>query len=105
MRGSMKFSCPVPDAHCKGAKVQVEPLRRETGVHGSIQEIHKCIQNYLVNVKGYTQISRREYVNPENGYVFVICKKPGVALRSGKEGTRYIHRYWRDNRRAWIEAW
>lgn len=100
----MVFLCPVPNAHCKGNKTQVEPLRRETGVHGSMQEMHKCIQNYLTKILKYKQISRREYIT-DAGPVLVISKKPGIPLRRGKEGSRYIHRTWFDNRRAWIVKW
>lgn len=97
----MMFECPVPDRECIGTKVQIEPGGGQNWrkAHGSGKEVIACIRKYFAK-NGYepmpdawkNSIKRREMINKETGYVLIISKKPGVPLRRGKEGTRYIRR-------------
>ena len=54
-------------------------------VHGSHEEAMRCYKRYLI-MKGYTQISPREFLLPDKSSVLVLSKVShfGGIMRKGK---------------------
>lgn len=82
----VKFICSCPPKHCNGSSA--EPGEYKT--HPTQDEVKKCLGRYLVSVEGYTKLSKREFISPNNGPVLILSKK---AIRSkGGKGDRYMCR-------------
>lgn len=96
----MKYECSVPKGDCSGGEKQVEPRARLARVHDSPEEVKACIRAYLLQ-QGYTAGRNREFTPPDGGPVLVISKRPGMALRRGKEGTRWMAQKLNSPIKAW----
>lgn len=64
------FTCATPKGDCSG-RTMVESIFK---VHSSHEEVIKCKVNYLLK-NGYKRLSKREYINPENGRILVLSRK------------------------------
>ena len=80
------YSCPSPSGQCHGAQIN-SGLGSETHkkYHQDSLQTLNCFGKYLIS-QGYTRRSRREYKDPKTGEILVLCKKPGLPVRSGKGG-------------------
>lgn len=91
MNSNFVVLCGVPELECTGGKLVTDQMLGTHKAHQSRAEAFRCHKRYLLK-QGFTQLSPREFVNPENKRVRILNKqsKFGALLRPGKEGSRYM---------------
>lgn len=91
-RRNVIFVCCTPFEFCKGKQAKAKEKFR---THGSNEQVLACKRNYLL-AQGFTQLSKREFINPVSGCIQVISKKaqrakPGkVDYMIGSHGHKII---------------
>lgn len=83
----MRFHmCGTPSHECSGAK-RIVPWPGDVRAHEDPAAAFKCHKSYLIRL-GFTEVGRRELVNPETGAIRVLTKPSrfGAPLRQGKRG-------------------
>ena len=82
-RAALAFCCAVPTEYCKG-KINAKDRTR---CHATVQAVRSCARNWLINIRGATQISPREFALPNEGPILVLSKKP-LKCKAGKASTQ-----------------
>ena len=92
-----KYTCCVPKKYCSGGDLE---KKGKFKFHATPEEVLKCKQRYL-RLMGFEQISSREFVNPDNGYIRVLTK----ATKAQRAKSGKAERYMKNRGQYKVAAW
>jgi hypothetical protein len=92
MSRQIRILCGVPKDDCIGGILHTDQKLSTTKCHTTRAEAMRCMKRHLEHI-GFVQLSPREFVDPDNGYIRILPKRSrfGGRMRAGKgeDGARF----------------